>query len=1031
MKQKFISLCLAMFLSAAFMPAFATLPIPFDDTGGKVVIKMASLNVRANANAASTCSSLKLEGTGTSETFIVDASGLINDISVNATAGFSVTPSLIRAGSGKTEVTVTNKTTLITSNGKVILRSGDIRCYVYLIGKGTPLEQKDLSSSPIYSGGDESKSFDGFSPDASKGYTLEFKVKTDSANKVFYPYAISSQGAGFKGYVGSSDMGLYNSGTQKGLSNPYNGGTFYNTDGQYHTYRYAVTPDKRVFVYRDGMSIDTLRTSDFGYADGFTNENGDVSENLIKNGDFEGEWNKRSVDGLTYRIEGWDVSPLDQYNSTQEISSEERSNEVDQNNHVLEVHRYMWSAGWGAAEISQVVDVAPNEVYSFSCLAKGGIKSDNTQLGSIRITDLQSSTNKQTIAITSDSYQKYACDFTTSATCKQIRVEFYLERDKWGASISALKADDVKLIGVSRVVKPQVGFSREFANLAYFTYDTSGAYAPLTASLSTSEDTLTIDGTGKTATFSVNGENLTGSISLSATSGYTVSPKTIPANAKNATVTVTNNTCLASNTGKVILRSGDKRSYVKIYSKGSSLEQKDLSSSPIYSGGDESKSFDGFAPDASKGYTLEFKVKTDSANNVFYPYAISSQGAGFKGYVGSSDMGLYNSGTQKGLSNPYNGGTFYNTDGQYHTYRYAVTPDKRVFVYRDGMSIDTLRTSDFGYADGFTNENGDVSENLIKNGDFEGEWNKRSVDGLTYRIEGWDVSPLDQYNSTQEISSEERRNEVDQNNHVLEMHRYKWSAGWGAAEISQVVDVAPNEVYSFSCLAKGGIKSDNTQLGSIRITDLQSSTNKQTIAITSDSYQKYACDFTTSATCKQIRVEFYLERDTWGASISALKADDVKLIGVSRVVKPQVGFSREFANLAYFTYDTSGAYAPLTASLSTSEDTLTIDGTGKTATFSVNGENLTGSISLSATSGYTVSPKTIPANAKNATVTVTNNTCLASNTGKVILRSGDKRSYVKIYSKGSSLERKDLSSSPIYSGGDESKSFYGFSPDAC
>jgi hypothetical protein len=213
------------------------------------------------------------------------------------------------------------------------------------------------------------------------------------------------------------------------------------------------------------------------------------------------------------------------------------------------------------------------------------------------------------------------------------------------------------------------------------------------------------------------------------------------------TVTVTSTTTLARNTGKVILRSGDKRTYVKVTSLGTPLERRDLSQNPVYTGTDDSKSFEGFSP-TDKGYTLEFRARTDDATKFVYPYAVTGAGTGFRGYVASEGMGLYNSATQKGLSNPSNGGTFYNTDGLYHTYRYAVTPDRRVFVYRDGIAVDTVRTSDLALPEDFCTENGDVVANLIKNPGFEGEWNRRPADNLTYRIEGWDVSPLDQYNST-------------------------------------------------------------------------------------------------------------------------------------------------------------------------------------------------------------------------------------------------------------------------------------------
>ena len=874
----------------------------FDNTGAYAPL---------TADIATSHSALEINGTGASQTFKVSSQNLLTDITLSATHGFSVSPSVIKAGESDVEVTVTNLTTLRHATGRVILRSADVRKYVDLTSTGTELERKDLSQNPTYSGGSDSElTFEGFNP-GDNGYTIEFKVKTDQASQHFYPFAVSKSGVGFKGYVGYNSVGLYNSSWEKGLSNPANGGTFYNTDGLYHTYRYAVTSDKRVIVYRDGTLIDTLRLADLALPAEFSVDNGPVVENLLKNPGFEGEHNFSSSRNITTHIEGWDVSPWDQYNSYQDIVSEERSNEVDQNNHVVDIHRYKWSAGWAAAEVSQIVDVAPNEVYSFSALAKGGIKSDGNQLGSIRLQDMQNSDNNITIPITSDSYQTYATDFETRANTQQMRVVLYMERDAWGASISGLKVDDVKLTGVSRKVEPMVGFRNEFADLAYFTFDNTGAYAPLTADITTSHSALEIDGTGASQTFKVSSQNLLTDITLSATHGFSVSPSVIKAGESDVEVTVTNLTTLRHATGRVILRSADVRKYVDLTSTGTELERKDLSQNPTYSGGSDSElTFEGFNP-GDNGYTIEFKVKTDQASQHFYPFAVSKSGVGFKGYVGYNSVGLYNSSWEKGLSNPANGGTFYNTDGLYHTYRYAVTSDKRVIVYRDGTLIDTLRLADLALPAEFSVDNGPVVENLLKNPGFEGEHNFSSSRNITTHIEGWDVSPWDQYNSYQDIVSEERSNEVDQNNHVVDIHRYKWSAGWAAAEVSQIVDVAPNEVYSFSALAKGGIKSDGNQLGSIRLQDMQNSDNNITIPITSDSYQTYATDFETRANTQQMRVVLYMERDAWGASISGLKVDDVKLTGVSRKVEPMVGFRNEFADLVYFTFDNTGAYAPL------------------------------------------------------------------------------------------------------------------------
>ncbi len=624
-----------------------------DDGTTSMVVKFAAKNGAARSATSTMPGKLLLNGTGAKATVFVEATGLEQDVQVAVTSGFSVTPAVIKAGTESVEVTVTNTSTRNQAEGKLILRSGDIRTYVSLLGTGSPLPVKDISANAVYGGGtDNSKTFTNFTP-GKDGYTVEFKVKTDDASKEFYPFAVSDNKVGFKGYVKSESIGLYNGVntfiSDEGISNPANGGTFYNTDGLYHTYRYAVTPDKRVFVYRDGLAVDTFRVADLAMQPEWAVENGDMKENLIKNPGFEGEWNFSKSRNIVTRIEGWDVYPFDQYNSTQDIEAEERNNDVDMNNHVLSMKRYMWNDGWSAGQISQIVDVAPNETYSFSALAKGGIKKDGTQLGSIRIEDLQNSDNKVTIPVTSDSYQTYASDFTTLANTKQIRVYFNLERDKWGASISALKVDDVKLTGVDRNVAAKIGFKNNGADVAYFTYDTTGAYAPAFASLTTSVDSISIDGTGSVQKIEVNAENLTSDIKVSATHGFAVSPVVIKAGTSKQTITVTNVTTLAENTGKVILRSGDLRKYVALSSFGSPLPVKDISQNPVYAGGEDvNKTFEGFNP-SSNGYTVEVRAKVDEASKELFPFAVSNDKVGFKGYVKSESMGLYN-GTNEGVS---------------------------------------------------------------------------------------------------------------------------------------------------------------------------------------------------------------------------------------------------------------------------------------------------------------------------------------------------------------------------------------------
>ncbi len=870
------------------------------------------------------------DGTGATATLEVVSQGLEQDITLKTTPGFKVSLSKIKAGNDEpVQIVITNTSSLANNTGQLILRSGDIRTYVNLVSTGTPLAVKDIAANPVYAGGtDAEKSFDGLGA-AKDGYTLEFKAKVDEDEQKLSPFAVTSDKVGFQGYVSSTGMGLNNSSdtyiSNKGISNPANGGTFYNTDGLYHTYRYAVTPDERVFVYRDGLPVDTTRVSDLALQPGWSVDNGDMKENLIKNPGFEGEWNFSKSRNIVDKIEGWDVYPYDQYNSTQEIVTSERDNEVDQNNHVLSLKRYTWNAGWSAGEISQIVDVAPNETYSFSALAKGGLDNSGKQFASLRIQDLQNADNKVVIPVTSSDWQTYAADFTTLANTKQIRVICYLERDKWGSSVKALNVDDVKLTGMSRTVKPQLGFHNEGgADLKYFAFDNTGAYAPAVPVLSASKDSISIDGTGKSEDVDITLANLISDVKVSATGGLEVSPTLIKKDAGKATITVKNLTSLADAEGQVILRSGDVRTYVKVNMLGTPLAVKDISANPVYAGGtDAEKSFDGLGA-AKDGYTLEFKAKVDEDEQKLSPFAVTSDKVGFQGYVSSTGMGLNNSSdtyiSNKGISNPANGGTFYNTDGLYHTYRYAVTPDERVFVYRDGLPVDTTRVSDLALQPGWSVDNGDMKENLIKNPGFEGEWNFSKSRNIVDKIEGWDVYPYDQYNSTQEIVTSERDNEVDQNNHVLSLKRYTWNAGWSAGEISQIVDVAPNETYSFSALAKGGLDNSGKQFASLRIQDLQNADNKVVIPVTSSDWQTYAADFTTLANTKQIRVICYLERDKWGSSVKALNVDDVKLTGMSRTVKPQLGFHNEGgADLKYFAFDNTGAYAPMMPGLTAQE----------------------------------------------------------------------------------------------------------------
>lgn len=433
--------------------------------------------------------------------------------------------------------------------------------------------------------------------------------------------------------------------------------------------------------------------------------------------------------------------------------------------------------------------------------------------------------------------------------------------------------------------------------------------------------TLVINGTDQTAVFTVDALNLEADqpISLKATAGFSVSPETLPADTKKAKVMVRLNSSKPESKGQVIIRSGDIRYYLNVVGYGSSLTPKDLSKKPIYKGGNDSKFEktvnDGFKP-TGNGFTIEFRVKTDDSGMEFCPYAVNENGVGFKGFVTNKGLGLYSEKSQKEFSNPQTsaeGGLskFYNEDGRYHTYRYAVTADNSMFIYRDGSLVKITRPADYGLSANLAGEPGEVVENLLKNANFEGQFDYTEEDGpLVKGIEGWDIVIGDKYNSEQFIVRQEIDNVLDMDNHILRLQRYRWSDGWSAGLIKQTVDVVPNETYTLSALMRGGIKKEGQILGKILIEEVQDTDLNTSTDVTSNTWETYSLDYTTSGNCKQIAVMFYLERDKWGAEITPLEADNVKLTGKSRLYTPKTGFENKAAEIEYFTYDLTGAYAP-------------------------------------------------------------------------------------------------------------------------
>ncbi|MBU5894929.1 hypothetical protein JVW19_23420, partial [Vibrio cholerae O1] len=67
-------------------------------------------------------------------------------------------------------------------------------------------------------------------------------------------------------------------------------GKFYNNDGEAHIYRFAITEDNRAFIYRDGIPVDSVRIIDYAPQPNFAEKVGKPVENLLKNPNFEGEF---------------------------------------------------------------------------------------------------------------------------------------------------------------------------------------------------------------------------------------------------------------------------------------------------------------------------------------------------------------------------------------------------------------------------------------------------------------------------------------------------------------------------------------------------------------------------------------------------------------------------------------------------------------------------------------------------------------------------------------------------------------------
>ncbi|MCD7973641.1 MAG: T9SS type A sorting domain-containing protein [Candidatus Azobacteroides sp.] len=906
---------------------------------------------------------LRLYGNNDQLSFIVSAKNLNGKtLQISTTRDFILNRTEITGDTEETEVTVQLKGKQAVSKGEVIFFTENFRFKYQVVGYATPLDRKDISTSPVLTGDANSYEFtesEGFTP-SENGYTIEFKAKALNLSSYIYPYAITREGIGFKGWVNQEDLGLfYGTGEldwlRKTFSNETkseeNGGLEkFVDDGEFHTYRYAVASDNRVFVYRDGELVANYHLQDIALQPDFIDDSleGSYEENLLHNGEFDEGYISRWTGGesdmpVANYVPFWNMDATDRWQAEQYIRKAEIDVNHNADNNYIQLNHYRWTGDpYTAVSCSQVVEVLPGETYSFSALAKTDLYK-NDYWGSLRLQELAvdgSVITEKIENVTSSSWEEYAMSHTTSAAAKQIRTMLYVERvtDSWGSAHS-MGVDNVKLSGKRAPYQQKLGFDSRNVEVEYFTYDLTGAYAPIEPLFGLSTNNLVIEGTGKTARLVLNPQGLPFDITAIYPPGFS-GPEIISKDGENIAIDISYDTYLVEKTGQLILKSGNHYAYIDLTGK-SNFEQKDISGSPVYSEGTSRSSFEvteaeGFTPDMSKGYTLEFRIKSNHDNSRFSPYAITWDGTGFMSFFERERFGMESQSFGTWDDYPFvnemyyyqGGGTFY-PDEEYHTYRYVVAPDKAISVYRDRTLVKSFYSTDFGLqADFIEGYDGEYVDNLLTNPDFEGYVDLISdvSSGIARHIKGWKIKIGDRWNSYQKVVNQEiiaDGEHYDITNKILEMNMYEWDTAWGANEISQMVDVVPNETYTFSAMAKNRPVSSGQDAGkfkgSIRLQEIAadgSVVDEKIESFTSEDWHEYSLSYTTTGTAKQLRAVLYLERSSdqngWGI-YSNMAVNYARLTGKKNTSYAQkIGFSGQLnTDVEYFTYDLTGPYAPI------------------------------------------------------------------------------------------------------------------------
>ena len=423
---------------------------------------------------------------------------------------------------------------------------------------------------------------------ATQGYTMEVRARVNAgAQDGIRLYSSGTDGKGFGIFVADSALVADN---PKSLNeNPLMLKSRKNSD-MLHTYRVTVTKDDQVFVYRDGNAIDTLDAAGFVIPAEFTG-GPDLSneENLLVNSEFDGAYSTTYAveegpdKAFASQIQGWDIYPIDAWNTRQYITGWEMSEEAgyDKTNKALKLERYDWNPGYTDGYVSQAVDVVGGQKYTLKVLAKGGINA-SVKYGYIRLEEVQDRAKGITQEITSDDMKEYTLEYNPTSACKQLRVVFGLTSPgaigEWGSVPKVpIYIDKPVLTGPKVKGTGNIGFRADMGTeVEYFAYDLTGAYAPAVPEIQVSQDTVRIDKTDGSVVLRITGVNLNEGedIRLYAPDGIELSKNRLAYDSNKAMVAVRLVTWLKNYDVDLILRSGTTRKVVRIEGNGSDLPEK-------------------------------------------------------------------------------------------------------------------------------------------------------------------------------------------------------------------------------------------------------------------------------------------------------------------------------------------------------------------------------------------------------------------------------------------------------------------------